>query len=37
VEPKFNIEFLEEAIGFLDSLDDKSREKTIITFTRQEL
>lgn len=29
VEPKFNVEFLEEATGFLDSLDDKSREKII--------
>ncbi len=29
MEPKFNVEFLEEAIGFLDSLDDKSREKII--------
>ncbi len=29
MEPKFNVEFLEEATGFLDSLDDKSREKII--------
>jgi hypothetical protein len=29
VEPKFNVEFLEEATGFLDSLDYKSREKII--------
>jgi hypothetical protein len=28
-EPKFNVEFLEEATGFLDSLDEKSREKII--------
>jgi hypothetical protein len=29
VEPKFNVKFLEEATGFLVSLDDKSREKII--------
>ena len=29
VEPKFNVEFLEEAISFLDSLDEKSREKIL--------
>jgi len=29
VEPKFNVEFLEEAIEFLDGLDEKSREKII--------
>ena len=29
VEPKFNVEFLEEAIEFLDGLDKKSREKII--------
>ena len=29
MEPKFNVEFLEEAIEFLDSLDDKSREKIL--------
>ena len=29
MQPKFNVEFLEEATEFLDSLDDKSREKII--------
>jgi hypothetical protein len=29
VEPKFNVEFLEEAIEFLDSLDNKAREKIL--------
>lgn len=29
MEPKFNVDFLEEATGFLDSLDEKSREKII--------
>ncbi len=29
MEPKFNVEFLEEAIEFLDKLDDKSRKKIL--------
>jgi len=29
VRPKFNVEFLEEVEKFLDSLDDKSREKIL--------
>ena len=29
---KFRVEFLEEAKGFLDSLDEKSRDKIIYTF-----
>jgi len=29
VEPKFKVEFLDEAIRFLDSLDNKSREKIL--------
>jgi len=36
VERKFNVEFLEEAIEFFDSLDDKSREKILYNITRQE-
>lgn len=29
MEPKFNVEFLDEAIAFLDSLDNESREKIL--------
>ncbi len=29
MEPKFKVEFLDDAIGFLDSLDNKSREKIL--------
>lgn len=29
MEPKFNVEFLEEAVRFLESLDHKSREKIL--------
>ncbi len=29
MKPKFNVEFFEEAIEFLDNLDDKSREKIL--------
>ena len=29
MEPKFNVEFLEEAIEFLDNIDAKSREKIL--------
>ena len=33
--PKFNVEFLEEASEFLDSLDEKVREKIIYNITKQ--
>ena len=29
MEPKFNVEFLDDVIVFLDGLDEKSREKII--------
>lgn len=29
MEPKFNVEFLEEAVEFLDNLDQKTREKIL--------
>jgi phage-related protein len=29
VEPKFNVELIEEAVEFLDKLDNKSREKIL--------
>lgn len=32
--PKFNVEFLEEAVAFLDSLDEKAKEKIIYNITK---
>ncbi|GAB4138466.1 MAG: type II toxin-antitoxin system RelE/ParE family toxin [Bacteroidia bacterium] len=33
-KPKFNVEFLEEASEFLDSLDEEAREKIIYNITK---
>jgi phage-related protein len=33
-KPKFNVEFLEEALEFLDNLDEKVRDKIIYNITK---